>query len=135
MDRELLGAKGFPVVADSLGKQSEGTDLSWAQGDTNWSYRKKMLWGKETGRVEVTFTSKLGSRRRQEGLAAPAPAYWPVSWDDCQVEPGRGWCQPLWNPRLGWASFTNSQGPLSSVHEVRTQPVSLLLNSGSWRGL
>lgn len=105
------------MVADSLGKQSEGTALSWAQGDTNWSNRKKMLWGKGTGRVEVTFTSRLGSQRRQEGLAALAPAYWPVSWDDCQVEAGRGRCQPLWNPRLGWASFTNSQGPLSSAQK------------------
>lgn len=59
-----------------------------------------MLWGKGTGQAEVTFTSKLGSKLRQEGLAALALAYWLVSWDDCQVKPGREWHQPLWNPRL-----------------------------------
>lgn len=72
--------------------------------------------------MEVMFTSKLGGKQGRKAWLLRAL---PAARDDSQVEPSRELRQLPWNFRPHWACFTNSQGPVSSGHEVRTQPVFL----------
>lgn len=112
-----LGTKRFPAATRSWLQAERRSRLSWAGGVTKRSSRKI----KGTGRGGVVGGSHSPpSREESGGRKARLLCVWPGSRDDSAGGPGRELCH--WNPRPIEVRFTNSQGPLSSSHEVRTQP-------------